>query len=258
MSRIKANEVYENRYYRIPKIFFKESKYKDMSLDAKVLYGFLDDRRELSLKNSWINEKGEIYLIYTRKDIQDMLCLSDKPVTRAFKELQAYGLIEEERQGLNKPNLIYICHIDYENLEFMRIRKNSDSRNGDKTNQESDILRRNDTNYNHTDLNEPDNNDNGSSGTVKYSSLSSIVLKEYMTSYQQYCGDNHPNLKPKQVERIYQVITKFENETDLMLSDWKAMIERHFNTDYGESVDYNANHFFTEGILRNRYYEELY
>lgn len=153
-KRIKASEVYENRFYRIPKAFFNTDKYKGLSLYAKVIYGFLDDRRELSLKNNWIDSDGNIYMIFTRKKIQEMLCLSDKPVTNAFKELNNYGLIEETRQGINKPNLIYVCHINYENIEDMRIRNISESRTVKNTNQESEEIRSSDTNLNKTNLNE--------------------------------------------------------------------------------------------------------
>jgi len=53
-------------------------------------------------------------LIFSRKAIEEMLCLSNKPVVSAFKELNAYGLIEEIKRGLNKPNIIYVCHPDVE------------------------------------------------------------------------------------------------------------------------------------------------
>ena len=68
--------------------------------------------------NKWINDKGEIYLIYTRKEIQSKLNLSDKPVTRAFKELREAKLIKEEKQGFGKPNLIYIGKIEQEELQI--------------------------------------------------------------------------------------------------------------------------------------------
>lgn len=110
-NRIKRSEVYDNRFYRIPKALFIMQKYKKLSLLAKVLYGILDDRRELSLKNEWIDKDDNIYLIYTRKEIEKMVCMSNVPVTNAFKELNDYGLIEEVKQGLNKPNIIYVCHI---------------------------------------------------------------------------------------------------------------------------------------------------
>jgi len=58
-----------------------------------------------------------------------MICLNDKQVKRAFKKLNEYGLIEEIRQGLNRPNLIYVGHIDYTDAEDMRTRTITDSKN---------------------------------------------------------------------------------------------------------------------------------
>lgn len=153
-NRIKKSEVYENRFYRIPKAFFKTEKYKPLSLYAKVIYGFLDDRRELSLKNNWVDEEDNIYLIFTRKEIQEMLCLSNVPVTKAFKELNEYGLIEEAIQGLNKPNLIYVCHIDFTNIENMRIHTINESRNINSMSQESLIVGTSDTDLNKTNYND--------------------------------------------------------------------------------------------------------
>ena len=151
-NRIKRSEVYENRFYRIPKAFFITDKYKGLSLYAKVIYGFLDDRRELSLKNNWVDDDDNIYLIFTRKEIQEMLCLSNVPVTNAFKELNHYGLIEEVIQGLNKPNLIYVCHIDFENIENMRIHNINESRNVDTMSQESLNVGSNDTESSKTNI----------------------------------------------------------------------------------------------------------
>lgn len=37
-----------------------------------------------------------------------------KKVIKLKKELQEYGLLEEVRQGLNKPNLLYLGNIDYQ------------------------------------------------------------------------------------------------------------------------------------------------
>ena len=57
-------------------------------------------------------------MIYTRKEIQSKLNLSDKPVTRAFKELRDTELIKEEKQGFGKPNLIYIGKIEHEDYDI--------------------------------------------------------------------------------------------------------------------------------------------
>ena len=118
MNLYKINETLQHSYYQMPQELFCNKKYKKLSIEAKVIYAFLLNRMNLSRINKWINNKGEIYLIYTRKEIQSKLNLSDKPVTRAFKELREANLIKEEKQGFGKPNLIYIGKIEHEELQI--------------------------------------------------------------------------------------------------------------------------------------------
>lgn len=140
----KANEILEHLYYQIPQELFINSKYKDkLNSDSKILYAFLLDRLSLSQKNHWIDEEYKIYLIFMREEVQEKLNLSDKTVTKAFKQLSNVGLVEEKRQGLGKPNLIYvgkIQHEESENFSFLN-RKNYDSGNENITTLESENLR---------------------------------------------------------------------------------------------------------------------
>lgn len=122
----KYNEILEHLYYQIPQELFVNSKYKyKLNSDSKILYAFLLDRLSLSQKNHWIDETNSIYLIFTRGEVQDKLNLSEKTVTKAFKQLNDVGLVKEKRQGLGKPNLIYVGKIiheeipEQENLQFL-------------------------------------------------------------------------------------------------------------------------------------------
>ena len=74
------------------------------------------DRLSLSQKNHWFDEYGRVYLIFTREEVQNKLCLSEKTVTKAFKQLLEVNLISEKRQGLGKPNLIYVGKIQHEEI----------------------------------------------------------------------------------------------------------------------------------------------
>ena len=70
-------------FYRIPKLLFSDERFEALSTDAKLLYGMLIDRMELSMKN----------------------------IVKLFAELDSekgIGLIECVRQGLGKPNIIYV------------------------------------------------------------------------------------------------------------------------------------------------------
>ena len=114
MKRISAGQVQSSeRFYRIPKIFVESPLYKPMSTDAKFTYAILKDRFELSLRNNWIDKNGDVYLIYTITELQEILGYGNKKVIKLKKELQEYGLLEEVRQGLNKPNLLYLGNIYY-------------------------------------------------------------------------------------------------------------------------------------------------
>ena len=113
----KSNETLENGYYQIPQELFDNSLYKDiLNSDSKILYAFIIDRLTLSQKNNWIDSKNNIYLIFTRQEVKNKLGLSEKTVIKAFKQLAEARLIFEKRQGLGKPNLIYVGKIQHEEI----------------------------------------------------------------------------------------------------------------------------------------------
>ena len=96
-------------FYRIPKALFTEPNFRDLSTDAKVLYGILLDRMSLSLKNQWLDAQNKVYIIFTVEEIMDALNCANQKATRLMVELEKQaGLIERKRQGLGRPNLIYV------------------------------------------------------------------------------------------------------------------------------------------------------
>ena len=147
----KVNETLNHKYYQIPQELFINPLYKNtLNSDSKLLYGILLDRLSLSIKNNWHDEDGNVYLIFTRKEVQDKLNLSDKTVTKAFKQLSDVNLIYEKKQGFSKPKLIYVAKIQHVNLENAHNRKNYDYINGNSTITESENLRTINTNNNYT------------------------------------------------------------------------------------------------------------
>lgn len=96
-------------FYRIPKALFTEPNFRELSTDAKVLYGILLDRLSLSLKNQWLDAQNKVYIIFTVEEIMDALNCANQKATRLMVELEKQaGLIERKRQGLGRPNLIYV------------------------------------------------------------------------------------------------------------------------------------------------------
>lgn len=102
------NEVKNNAFYQFPQWLLKEEPYKNLGDKAKMMYMLLFDRRTLSIKNKWYDEDGRIYMIFTIEQFMQELNCSNKAVVKAKKELVEVGLLEEVRQGMNKPNRLYI------------------------------------------------------------------------------------------------------------------------------------------------------
>ncbi|MFL0365731.1 replication initiator protein A [Pseudobacillus sp. 179-B 2D1 NHS] len=102
-------EEYRLKYYQLPKVLFTNDNYKSLSNDAKVAWSILHDRFNLSKKNNWIDDQGNIYFVYNNKDLMDILNIkSEATVIKIKKELVKAKLLEQKRQGLNKCNLLYL------------------------------------------------------------------------------------------------------------------------------------------------------
>ena len=96
-------------FYRVPKVLFTREQFKQLSAEAKILYGIMLDKLDLSVKNKWGDEKGRVYIIYTIEQIMEDMNCADQKATKLLDELEKKcGLIERKRQGLGKPNLIFV------------------------------------------------------------------------------------------------------------------------------------------------------
>lgn len=140
-------------YFRVPKILFRDIKFKDLSTDAKTLYGILLDRMGLSVKNGWLDEQGRVYIIFPVQEVMDALGCADNKATKLFRELENAGLVERKRRGLGKPNLIYVKN--FADPRFRNREKNG-SGAADSAQQETAKSRGNKTEWNKTEGSEPD------------------------------------------------------------------------------------------------------
>ena len=97
------------QFYRIPKLLITSEQFKDISVEAKLLYGLMLDRLSLSIKNGWFDSLNRAYIIYTIEDVmEDMHCRSQKACKLVSELEKNAGLIKKKRQGLGKPSLIYV------------------------------------------------------------------------------------------------------------------------------------------------------
>lgn len=99
----------EQSFLQMPRIVDKDEK---ISYSAKYLYMKFFDRLKVSEKNGWIDKELGVYIYYTIEKIQQDLGIGRRKALQLKKELLDRGLIEEVRQGLNKPNRIYLINLD--------------------------------------------------------------------------------------------------------------------------------------------------
>lgn len=110
---IKKNEVTGFlAFFKFPKPFIYDDKYKNLSNNAKLMYMLLFGRLELSIKNGWHDKEGNVFQYYTNEQLMVDLNSSEKTIIKFKKELKDVGLLEEVRQGNNLPNRIYISAVD--------------------------------------------------------------------------------------------------------------------------------------------------
>ena len=140
-------------YFRIPKALFQDHRFRQLSTDARTLYGILLDRMGLSVKNGWLDEQGRVYIIFPVQEVMDALGCADNKATKLFRELEKFGLIERKRRGLGKPNLIYVKNFADPRC---RNRGKNDSGNADSGEQDAAKQRRNKTEWNNTEMSETD------------------------------------------------------------------------------------------------------
>ena len=104
-------EAEQYSFYRVPKILFTAECFKELSCEARVLYGLLLDRMSLSMKNHWLDEEERVYIIFTVEEIAELLNCGTQKAVKLLKELDSekgIGLIEKKRLGLGRPNVIYV------------------------------------------------------------------------------------------------------------------------------------------------------
>ena len=95
-------------FYRTPKVFFTDDRFRCLSSDAKILYGILLDRVSLSARNKWIDEQGRIFVYMTISSIEKSIGRCHQKSCKLLDELEKIGLIERVKQGQGKPTRIYV------------------------------------------------------------------------------------------------------------------------------------------------------
>ena len=182
------------QFYRIPKLLITSDQFKDVSVEAKLLYGLMLDRLSLSIKNGWFDALNRAYIIYTIDEVmEDMHCRSQKACKLVAELEKTAGLIKKKRQGLGKPSLIYVLKfstVSPQNSSESKFLNFENQNSGDvkiKT-QEFRESQPNKNNQNKTEINKTDLI-NLSVNTGKKDGMGEDVM-EKRRSYEKYFRDN--------------------------------------------------------------------
>jgi len=138
---MKQNDVVSYYHLQFPRWLLEDSRYMNISVEAKFTYMLLFNRFQLSKYNGWINDNSEVFVIYTRKELATKLNVCEKKATNAFKELQSIGLIWERRCGRGFANQIYLVMVEVSRKDALNSTDNPlDPRTEDITGLDSDKI----------------------------------------------------------------------------------------------------------------------
>ena len=122
---MRQTDVQSIYHMQMPRWLFSDPRYAGMGLEAKVAYTFLLNRFQLSRRNGWVNDFGEVFVIFPRKELARELRICEQRVTAAFRTLKELNLIWEKRCGRGDANQIYLATVvrqddpDYTSAPFV-------------------------------------------------------------------------------------------------------------------------------------------
>ena len=220
-------------FFKFPKPFIYDEKYKTLSNHAKLLYMLLFGRLELSIKNGWHDRDGNVFQYYTNEQLMVDLNSSEKTIIKFKKELKDVGLLKEVRQGNNLPNRIYISAVDgtvnstVSELEILQ------SGTVNNTVSELEILQTNKTNNN-----EIDNNN-------KLLICKEVISYLNLKAKKNFKVDtaSHQKFIKARLKEGY-VLEDFKKVVDIMAAKWKGTEYEQYlqpQTLFGNKMDNYLN-----------------
>ena len=174
-------------FAKLPKVFFDEKapqypQYKHLTAQHILAYTLMRDRLQLSITKQMKDENGTPFIYYDLENIASAVRCRAKKAGKLVDELDKAGLIHKVRQGLGKPNLIYVYDVlqaspsnrqfqtspadspDPSNGQF-KTRPTDSSRSVELTVQDPSNGQSNKTDKNNTEISKTDNSNTDSNDT---------------------------------------------------------------------------------------------
>lgn len=237
----RQSEMYN--FIRLPMVLMEDEIFESISIEAKVLYSYMLNRMGLSYKNGWIDEEGKVFIYYTIESIKDQFNCASEKANKLIAELDiksGIGLIEKKRQGLGKPNRIYVKDFMsiFNNMELknQEVRKTKfqkfDNRNSRDSNIESQDFRKSEGNYNNISNNELRKND-FSKGQKPYGIYKNIFLTD-----EEY--KDLTNELGSRISEYIDRISSYMKANNREYQDHKATIINWYLNDQAKNINDNT------------------
>ena len=174
-------------FAKLPKVFFDEKapqypQYKHLTAQHILAYTLMRDRLQLSITKQMKDENGTPFIYYDLENIASAVRCRAKKAGKLVDELDKAGLIHKVRQGLGKPNLIYVYDVlqaSPSNRQFQtspadspdpsvgqfKTRPTDSSRSVERTVQDPSNGQSNKTDKNNTEISKTDNSNTDSNDT---------------------------------------------------------------------------------------------
>ena len=226
-----GKEAEQFTFYRLPKALITDPRFKDISNNAKLLYGLMLDRMSLSARSGWFDEDNRVFIKYAVKSIMEDLNCSKMTAVGLLKELQGIGLIDvEQKNGL--ANIIYVKNFVSEEKSEAVDRSNKCT--GKKTVQAKSDQSKKETSLKNRPVQNVDKSDNQTGTGTEIGQGAVQILDPNNTDFNNNSfSDNNliiqseeklENVKPAHVNQMDETATYMdlirENiEYDIMMSD---------------------------------------
>lgn len=236
-----------------------------LSPQAKTLYTLL-------ISYAWYN--AECFPGQSR--LSQSMGVSVRTINTYLNELKKHKLLTWKQRGLNKTNLYKLLKIpatfDCYEREFLEWKPASGQDRKNTSSQEwkpaSDKV--------YKDELYKEKTYEGDNGSFKKKTSSPSVYKFheipfanplpdniystiefYLQSYKNKTGKEHPRLNADQWGRVFTTLVRFdEDKGGIEDTWWFELVDNYIYANFkSKDVDYNINHFATEGILEKRFLE---
>ncbi|MGM9539883.1 replication initiator protein A [Anaerovibrio sp.] len=117
-ERFNIKDIDKERYIAIPMALFTQENYAGLDNTARLIYGFLKSRLNLSRINKWFDESGDIFFIAKISEMADFFGISKGSVSKKMAMLEDAGLLERKKMGGHQADRLYLRKISSANINM--------------------------------------------------------------------------------------------------------------------------------------------